>query len=289
MDNPAKTSPAFALYGEGRIFPDVLHCETIAARAPRHGWKIGRHRHPDLHQFFWFQDGGVTLQTAGGERPVVPPAIVSMPRQVDHGFAFAAGTTGLVITVPASVMADLPAAALARMIVTAPPEGAVALFEIIARCHAMRAGLRDTALRGLVVALACLLAGDAAADDDPVATLFARFEDAVRAHAADAWGVADYAAHLGTSATRLNRVVRAQADLSVMGAVLAYRLGEAARRLAYTRQSVSMIAYDLGFSDPAYFARVFRKGLGVSPRAYRKRLDQAPADFSPKNRNLQIF
>ena len=270
MDNPARTSPAFALYGEGRIFPDVLHCETIDARAARHGWRIGRHRHPELHQFFWFQDGGVTLRLAAEDRSLLPPVMVSMPRQVDHGFVFAAGTQGLVVTVPAEVLSDLPAAALARLTVTPPHEDAAALFAAVARAHAMPGGLRDTRLRALVVALACQLVDDAAPAGDPVATLFARFEDAMRAHAADAWGVADYAAHLGTSATQLNRVVRAQADLSVMGAVQAYRLGEAARRLAYTRQPVSAIAYDLGFSDPAYFARVFRKGLGVSPRAYRR-------------------
>ena len=273
MDDPARTSPAFALYGEGRIFPDVLHCETIDARASRHGWKISRHRHPELHQFFWFGAGGVTLRLAGGDRVLGPPVMVSMPRQVDHGFDFVAGTQGLVVTVPATILADLPAGPLARMIATPPPDGAAALFDAIARVHAAPGGLRDTALRALVVALACTLLGDAARPGDPAATLFARFEDAMRAHAADGWRVADYAAHLGTSATQLNRVVRAQADLSVMGAVQAHLMGEAARRLAYTRQPVSMIAYDLGFSDPAYFARVFRKALGVSPRAYRKRFD----------------
>ena len=271
LDDPARISPAFALYGEGRIFPDVLHCETIDARASRHGWKIGRHRHPELHQLFWFQDGGVTLRLAAGDEVLAPPVMVSMPRQVDHGFVFAAGTRGLVVTVPAAILSALPAQAVARMIATTPPEGAGALFDAIARTHAALGPLRDTALQALVVALACTLIGDVATAGDPAATLFTRFEETVRAHAGDGWRVADYAAHLGTSATQLNRVVRAQADLSVMGAVQAHVMGEAARRLAYTRLPVSMIAYDLGFSDPAYFARAFRKGLGVSPRAYRRR------------------
>jgi AraC family transcriptional activator of pobA len=46
---------------------------------------------------------------------------------------------------------------------------------------------------------------------------------------------------------------------------------EARRNLAYTNLSVSTIAYTLGFTDPAYFSRVFTRALGLSPRAFRAR------------------
>ena len=32
-------------------FPDVLHCESIPARASLHDWRIAPHRHHNLHQF----------------------------------------------------------------------------------------------------------------------------------------------------------------------------------------------------------------------------------------------
>ena len=35
---------------------------------------------------------------------------------------------------------------------------------------------------------------------------------------------------------------------------------------------VSTVAYALGFSDPAYFSRVFSRATGLSPRAFRARL-----------------
>jgi AraC family transcriptional activator of pobA len=47
---------------------------------------------------------------------------------------------------------------------------------------------------------------------------------------------------------------------------------EARRNLAYTDQSVTTIAYALGYSDPAYFSRVFTRSAGVPPRDFRKRL-----------------
>ncbi len=275
MDNPTQDhagqwGPAYALYGEGRIFPDVLHCEDINARAHRHGWKIARHRHPDLHQFFLVTSGAVTIRLASGDVALTPPVTLSIPCQTSHGFVFAAGTAGFVVTVPVDLLADLVPLGL-QTLRSGPVTPRIAdLFAAIASRHADPAGARDLALRRLVVALGCDLVGGSVADaTDPAARLYARFEAAVRAHATEGWRVADYAAHLATSPTQLNRVVRGHADLSVMGAVQAHLLGEAARRLAYTRAPVTTIAYDLGYADPAYFARVFAKAMGVSPRAYR--------------------
>jgi AraC family transcriptional activator of pobA len=270
MDNPTISSPAFALYGDGRIFPDVLHCEAITTRAARHDWKIGRHRHPGLHQFFLIASGGVTVQLASGDRVLLPPVTISMPSKLDHGFVFDAGTVGVVVSVPVAVLDGLAAQGLNRLHIAPAAPRTEAIFTALSSWHADPGGLRDVALRALVTALACdLIHGDAGGIGAPP-TLYSRFEAAVRHHAADGWRVADYAACLGTSATQLNRVVRAQADQSVMGAVQDYLMGEAARRLAYTRQSVTALAYDMGFSDPAYFARAFRKAFGVSPRAYRQ-------------------
>jgi len=270
LDNTTKRSPAFALYGEGRIFPDVLHCEDINARAHRHGWKIARHRHPDLHQFFVVQTGGVTLRLADGDRVLTPPVVLSVPAGLEHGFVFADGTVGYVVTVPRDLLSELETFGLHHLRVQPATPRMAAMFDAIASRHADQGGARDLALQALVVALGCDLVAGTMTANDGEGGLFAQFEDVLRAHATEGWMVAEYAAALRTSATQLNRVVRAQADLSVMGAVQAHLLGLAARRLAYTRQPVTAIAYELGFYDPAYFARVFRKGLGVSPRAYRQ-------------------
>ncbi len=44
---------------------------------------------------------------------------------------------------------------------------------------------------------------------------------------------------------------------------------EAKRNLIYTVQSVSQISYGLGFNDPAYFSRFFKRLTGQPPKAFR--------------------
>lgn len=46
---------------------------------------------------------------------------------------------------------------------------------------------------------------------------------------------------------------------------------EAKRQLYYTDKSTQQIAYDLGFSDPAYFSRLFRKVATETPLAFRRK------------------
>ena len=48
------------------------------------------------------------------------------------------------------------------------------------------------------------------------------------------------------------------------------RLLEAKRLLMFTIRSVQDIASEIGFDDPAYFSRFFRKRAGVSPAAWRQ-------------------
>ena len=45
---------------------------------------------------------------------------------------------------------------------------------------------------------------------------------------------------------------------------------DAKRHLTYSKASASEIAYDLGFSDSAYFSRFFKRQTGMSPIEFRR-------------------
>ena len=50
------------------------------------------------------------------------------------------------------------------------------------------------------------------------------------------------------------------------------RLKQARELLTSTSRSVSEIAYEVGFSTPAYFTRCYREAFGETPSELRERL-----------------
>jgi len=111
----------------------------------------------------------------------------------------------------------------------------------------------------------------------PRPELLARFETLIEARFATHQPVADYAAALGVSPTHLSRVCRAATGRPASALIQDRLIREARRNLVYTNLSVSAIAYALGFSDPAYFSRVFARATGLPQRAFRDRAQTARA------------
>ena len=273
--------PAFQLYGEDTAFPDMLHMEQIRDRAAGLDWVIRPHRHTHLFQVFLLLSGQMRCQIDGRSlRPALPLAL-GLPPGCVHGFQFAAQTEGWVISLPVQHYPDLfgpdaeLAPALAAPLILPPPEGMEAAVRALHDVWRGRGGFRRTVLRcrlGLIVAdlLRMAPALDAPAPDPR----FAQFQALVAARAAHHWPVARHAAELGLSERTLGRLCKAQAGLSPQALIEAHLMREASRMLAYTRMPAQSVAHALGYDDASYFSRRFRAFAGLSPRAYRARLDQ---------------
>ena len=50
--------------------------------------------------------------------------------------------------------------------------------------------------------------------------------------------------------------------------VIRYRIFQACTELRHPNVGVANVAYSVGFNDPSYFARVFRRYIGCSPTEY---------------------
>lgn len=72
------------------------------------------------------------------------------------------------------------------------------------------------------------------------------------------------------SPSTLRRLFKEHTGKSPGDFVKDLRMVTAARRLLTTDLGVSQIAYEVGYDDPNYFARMFKKSFGISPREYRK-------------------
>jgi signal transduction histidine kinase/AraC-like DNA-binding protein len=78
----------------------------------------------------------------------------------------------------------------------------------------------------------------------------------------------DFADNVGMSKTHLNRKLNALTDASANEFIRTYRLKKAARLLSGRSGNISEIAYEVGFSNPSYFAESFKKLFGYSPSEY---------------------
>ncbi|MEO7141946.1 MAG: PocR ligand-binding domain-containing protein, partial [Bryobacteraceae bacterium] len=87
--------------------------------------------------------------------------------------------------------------------------------------------------------------------------------------AAQNMSVGSLAAAVGVSADYLSRMFKKSTALTLERYLMTRRIAAAEQMLLEPLASVAEVSENLGFSDPAYFARVFRKIAGCSPRAYR--------------------
>jgi AraC-like DNA-binding protein/mannose-6-phosphate isomerase-like protein (cupin superfamily) len=162
------------------------------------------------------------------------------------------------------------------------------LCNALVHAHAMQAPARETVLKGLLLALLGLFrnlvetgAGHLNSDIGKVFQAkclvreqFANPDLSVQ-HIAEQLGCsADYLSHLFHTETR-ERLTHYIQRIRIDGALLALDGGTL---------TISQIAYASGFSDPAYFARVFKQHKGVTPQEFRLQLEarRSQAEDRPK-------
>jgi AraC-like DNA-binding protein len=76
---------------------------------------------------------------------------------------------------------------------------------------------------------------------------------------------------LNMSKMQLYRKLKGVSNLGPNEFIRNIRLKKSMTLLKTTNQNISEIAYSVGFSDPAYFTRCFRKEFGKAPTEYLNR------------------
>jgi len=270
----------YNLFGEARDLPDVVHCETIAARSVLHEWEFAAHRHARLHQILLIERGGGRATLEGRSHPLRTMRVVNVPVGHVHGFSFRQGTQGFVLTMAAEMLDEVmtPAEGLRRVLARPTvAQGTAAMRGVMQQIFAEFAGrhfARAHLLRALSATLIGLVAREIADTEGPPeesagTDLVRRFEALLEQHFLAHWTVSDYATALSVTPTHLSRVARAATGHAASRLILERIIREARRNLVYTNLPVATIAFALGFNDPAYFSRLFTGATGVSPRSFR--------------------
>jgi AraC family transcriptional regulator, transcriptional activator of pobA len=294
MQSTRRNIPSFSLYGEAPAAPaqtDGVHIEDIPSRSRKYLWKIGTHRHTLLSQCVVVTAGPVTVALDDVRAALAGPAVMIIPAGTVHSFRFRADTQGHVLTVDlarvlsmASDVHRLPIETLfsePRAIdLAADPQLALRVGQLLER---LQQEFRQPDSWGAplgswlalcvfwILAFGTAAHGTAELHAGHDAERLRRFRHLIESHYLKHWPVERYARQLALSETSLNRLCRRLAGGTAFDLIQQRLALEARRRLVYAANSVSGIAGELGFKDPAYFSRFFRRHSGVSPNEFRRR------------------
>lgn len=286
--SPMKPSlPTYELYGENDANPPEfwLHCETIPSRSSLHHWEIQPHRHERFFQILYIEGGSADALFKGVVHPITPPAVVTVPPGVGHGFRFSKDIDGFVFTTLVSHLKTAPGErnrfgvwlSEPRLTPLSPENVEVRyVAETLKRLadeFQRRATGRNALLEAYLTTALTLAARLSAVQQEPTSDENERrmevLQGLIQQHFRSHQPASFYARQLGISSTHLNRVVQASTGHSARELLLRKVADEAKRELVFTMASVQAIAFRLGFSDPAYFSRFFLRQTGQTPRAWR--------------------
>lgn len=288
-----ETVPVFTLYGEKGQWPtpDLLHCESIAERSRLHAWRIAPHRHTDLTHILHVRAGDLDMELEGERSRRCGPGLVIVPPMVIHGFKFSPAIHGTVITLAEPLRSWLrdilgDGAGMLDYPLWLDGNGAEAWAqvtrlndEIVAEYRGERRHGRDAKLNALTCALVVELqrlatarAGDGGRAGAPTGrghTHLQRYRSLLEIRFRDQPRVATLASELGLTPTHLNLLCRRITGRTARQILHDRLVLEAKRQLIYTNMGIGQVSDYLGFSEPAYFSRFFRRCAGQSPRRFR--------------------
>ena len=270
-----------------RALPDT-EVMPVASELTNGEWTFrdGRHRG------FVLEAGRGGVKMSDGEVPFASPCLIWLPAGTTVKLALDAGSRGMSLAVTE--------VGLARAIplgpVAAQMRGALVQPMLHARLETRQArrlaetlgaiaeegrndwpGAQESIrhLLALFFIAAWRVSGPVLREAQPLPrTIVQRFLHAVELHLRDHWTIARYAVEAGVTPDRLNATVRRTTGRSPLALVHARIIHEADTLLDDSSLQIAEIAEELGFSDPAYFSRFYKRLTGHSPNRQRREISR---------------
>jgi AraC family transcriptional regulator, transcriptional activator of pobA len=97
---------------------------------------------------------------------------------------------------------------------------------------------------------------------------YVEFKIAVETHLTEQHSINTIADNLSVTTNNLYNIVKEFSGVSPKEFITNRLMLEAQRKLHYSKPTIKELAYDLGFNDPDYFSRLFKKSTGKSISKY---------------------
>jgi AraC family transcriptional regulator, transcriptional activator of pobA len=272
--------PNYHVYGEPIRPLDVgfMHVELVSTRNNLHRGEVAAHKHPDMAQITYWTKGGGTYHIDEKTWHFAAPAISFVPCNTVHGFSVSATSDAIVVSIANDALAAISRDATVPVFLNSGLAAKkwptlAALMTLLMQEYLAIADFKDTTMSHLVgVVLALIARHHAATRNAPskyLHPLAERLRQRIDAAFRDNLTIHQYADELHTTYHLLDKAAHHAFSKPVKQLIQDRRLLEAKRLLKFTIRSAEDIANELGFTDPAYFSRAFKKHTGLAPGAWR--------------------
>lgn len=278
------------LYGDNdfKRKTNYIFLELIETRTKGFDWVIKPHFHAHLYQIFLVESGDVLLENSEKSLSLQIPCILVIPPNTIHGFLYSKNVKGHILTISDSVFDKIFSNAsdlvvefeTLKYIILSPNlyEQIQLLFTEINEELFTKKINKELMLHALLCRLFIYIhrlilnhGNHLIKDTNQSLQYYRKFMQLVKA-ADRQKTIPAYAKELNITAVHLNRICNEVRGKSALSLVQEHLIEQAKNYLLHTSYSISEIAYLLNFEYPNYFARLFKKLNGISPKAYRTKL-----------------
>lgn len=275
------------LYGDTmtRHSSEYIFLELIQTRSQTFDWLIQPHIHTHLFQIFILEKGNVLFQEAIQKYQIKAPCIFLIPPTQLHGLTYTPNVEGHILSISSSIVEDIfktskdifrtfekiqiiqdfdeenPFEKTLNLIKTIESE----LFSDFSERHIM---LRSYLSQFFIQLHRISKQGEEIKNENHLMAYFRKFQKNIK-ESEYPKSIPDFAEELHITPVHLNRICKVVSGKSAIELVHQNLIGEAQKYLLHTSYSISEIAFLLKFEYPNYFAKLFKKHVGVSPNEFR--------------------
>jgi AraC family transcriptional activator of pobA len=300
QEGPVLTSPGLNGLPVGTAL--AVRAEPFSAALAKRSWVVRQKGERRAHLLLLQSDRG-TASWQGTSVALQSPALLWLPTNLDASIETGAGADGFLLSIDDDFLIKAIAGCAEALHLRRATDRATLidgemlaahLHDIAQSCRAIASELRTPGFGGgamiashlLLVCLHLSRLGASHHEADEAArgggkALVGNFLQMIELHYRDGWPVARYATVLGVTPDKLHAHCRREKGASPRALIHDRLVREACVRLQQLDLPVEQIGYGLGFRDPAYFNRFFRKYRGASPGVYRRQIRLEHARSGP--------
>ncbi len=265
-----------------------IFLELIKTRSETFDWVIKPHIHSHLYQIFCIESGQVIIDSSEHSVRVKTPGIAIIPPGIMHGLQYSPNVKGYILTLSDTVFEELFSTAsallfhfdtLQTIFFSGRKNDFRKLMEIIKQINTEllseqteKSLLLKALLSQFFITLLRLSEtgeGNKLQDTNKTLQHYRKFIQSVKNNSSPKT-ISAYAEEAGISSVHLNRICNQVCGKSALLIVQEHLIQQSKNYLAHSSYSIAEIAYLLNFEYPNYFARLFKKFHGISPKEYRK-------------------